>query len=72
MKLNCKWAKSSPLPEFIAFDLDENHWVAFDKTSTYDDMANAHATSSNAYYAATIVDHYVFAATDEGRPVRHA
>ena len=65
-EVELQMGEEQPLPEFIAFDLDENHWVAFDKTSTYDDMANAHATSSNTYYAATIVDHYVFAATDEG------
>ncbi|MBQ7871552.1 MAG: S8 family serine peptidase, partial [Oscillospiraceae bacterium] len=57
------------LPEMIAFDLDMGHWVAISKDTTYEDLEDPNAAydiSNHIIYAATIVDHIVLAATDEG------
>lgn len=57
--------EEQPLPNFIAYDLDYGYWATFDKDSTYEDV-EAYATSEDTIFAATIVDHLVFAATDGG------
>lgn len=54
-----------PLPEMIAFDLDNNYWTSFSKNTTHNEI-EAYANTSLTFYAATIVDHIVFASTDEG------
>ena len=54
-----------PLPEMIAFDLDENFWTTFTKTTTYKELV-AYENSDLTFFAATIVDHMVLATTNEG------
>ena len=54
-----------PLPEMIAFDLDNNYWTSFNQSTTYKELA-AYSNTSHTFFAATIVDHIVFASTDEG------
>lgn len=55
-----------PLPERIAFNLDDNYWVGFDKTSDHNAMDVVYTPADKTFTAATIVDHIVFAATDGG------
>lgn len=64
-KVEMQIGEEQPLPERIAFDLDDNYWTSFDKNTTYNQIA-AYAPSDLTFYAATIVDHIVFASTDEG------
>ena len=65
-EVELQMGEEQPLPEFIAFDLSKNYWVAFDKTADETDMNNAHAMTNDVFFAATIVDHIVFAATENG------
>ncbi len=53
------------LPGMIAFDLDNGYWTTFTKDSTYEELAE-YASSDVTFFAATIVDHIVFASTDTG------
>lgn len=64
-QLKVQLGEEEPLPNFISFDLDENAWVTYEKTSKYTDVA-VYQTSDKTFTAATIVDHIVFAATDDG------
>ncbi len=63
--LNQQIGEEEPLPEMIAFDCDNNFWTSFTKTSTNEDLVN-YAPSDLTFFAATIVDHLVFASTDTG------
>ena len=53
------------LPEFIAYDLDENRWTTFTRTSKPEDLAE-YEPCDKRIFAATIVDHIVLAATEDG------
>lgn len=64
-RLEMQIGEEQPMPERIAFDLDNNYWTSFDKNSTNNDLT-AYAPSDLTFYAATIADHIVFASTDEG------
>lgn len=61
-----KLGEDVPLPERIAFNLDDNYWVGFEKTSDDSAMDITYAPADKTFTAATIVDHIVFAATDGG------
>ena len=54
-----------PLPDMIAYDLDNGYWTSFSKNSTYKQL-ELYAYSNNNFYAATIVDHTVLAASEDG------
>lgn len=64
-KVNAQIGEEQPLPGRVAFDLDENIWITFSKESTHNDLT-AYAPSDVTFFAATIVDHIVFASTDNG------
>lgn len=53
------------LPEMLAFDLDQGFWTSFTRDSVSSELAT-YAPSDLTFYAATIVDHYVLASTEEG------
>ena len=53
------------LPGMIAFDLDNGYWTTFTKDSTYEELEQ-YSDTDLTFYAATIVDHIVFASTDSG------
>ena len=53
------------LPDFIAFDCDENYWTSFN-TKTTNEEITAYSKTENTFLAGTICDHIVFASTDEG------
>ncbi len=57
--------EKEPMPEMIAFDLDENYWTTFTKDTTYSEIS-AYSPTSNTFVAATIVDHLVLAGTMDG------
>ena len=64
-EINMQIGEEQPLPEMIAFDLDNNFWTTFTKTTEYDELT-AYASTKNTYFAATIVDHVVLAGTETG------
>lgn len=64
-EINMQIGEEVPLPEMIAFDLDNNFWTTFTKESTDADIA-AYANTDKTFFAASIVDHIVFASTNEG------
>lgn len=53
------------LPHLIAYDAVVNQWIGFDTDTPYAAWDTV-ALCENVYYAATIADHHVFAATDTG------
>jgi len=53
------------LPGMIAYDLDNGYWTTFTKDSVYEELAE-YASADQTFFAATIVDHIVFASTDSG------
>ena len=55
-------SEEQELPGMIAFDLAENYWTTFDTEF----RGGSYASSSQSYYAATIVDHMVLAASEDG------
>lgn len=55
-----------PLPEMMAFALDVGCWISFDQTTSFEEGLPEHSYTNNTYTAATIVDHIVLAATNEG------
>ena len=63
--LETQIGEPQPLPEFIAFDLDEDRWTTFARTSSVDDLGE-YAPSDVRIFAATIVDHIVLAASEDG------
>ncbi len=63
--LNVQIGEEQPLPEMIAFDCDYNFWTSFTLTSKVSDIVE-YEPSNLTFYAATIIDHLVFASTDSG------
>ncbi|MBQ7870705.1 MAG: Ig-like domain-containing protein, partial [Oscillospiraceae bacterium] len=63
--LEAEIGEPEPLPDFIAYDLTYEWWASFTKTATYDQVLE-YATTDLTFYAATIVDHMILAATDDG------
>ena len=53
------------MPAMIGFNLGTYKWVSFDTTTTSSQLGN-YATSSQVFYAATIVDHMVLACDENG------
>ena len=53
------------MPAMIGFNLGTNKWVSFDTTTTSTGL-EAYASSSQVFYAATIVDHMVLACDENG------
>lgn len=64
-KVEVQTGEQEELPEMIGFNLDENFWTGLTKESTADSI-RSYAPSELVFYAATIVDHYVLAATEDG------
>ena len=56
---------ATKLPHLIAYDAVVNKWIGFDTDTPYGEWDTV-ALCENVYYAATIADHHVFAATDTG------
>ena len=56
---------AAKLPHLIAYDTVVNEWIGFDTDTPYAEWDSV-ALCDNVYYAATIADHHVFAATDTG------
>ena len=57
--------EEAPLPDFIAYDLTAGRWTSFHKHAQRNDLT-LYAPSDVAIYAATIVDHIVLAADEDG------
>ena len=57
-----------PIPAMISYDNAKRYWAGYDKSFEYSYQSGMpkHASADHIYYAATIVDHIVFASTDEG------
>ena len=57
-----------PMPEMIAFDLVSRYWAGFTKNFAYSYKTGMpkYANSDHIFYAATIAEHYIFAATESG------
>ncbi len=64
-KVEVQMGEQIALPEMIAFDLDRGFWTSFNKNSYSSDLTS-YAPADLTFYAATIVDHYVLASTEEG------
>ena len=64
-KVEVQMGEQIALPEMIAFDLDRGFWTSFNKDSYSSDLTS-YAPADLTFYAATIVDHYVLASTEEG------
>ena len=62
--------EQQPLPEMIAFTLESKYWFAFDKDTKYDSDTHKglepYSPTNKLFTAATIADHVVLAATQEG------
>ncbi len=60
--------EEEPLPDLIAYDNAKKFWAGYDKYFEYNYTTGMpmHADADFDYCAATIVDHYVFAATTDG------
>ena len=64
-KVEVQTGEQDELPEMIAFDLDRGFWTSFNRDAQSSDLTS-YAPSDLTFYAATIVDHYVLASTEEG------
>ena len=64
-KVEVQTGQQEELPEMIGFNLDKNFWTGFTRDATADTLTSF-APSELVFYAATIVDHYVLAATEDG------
>lgn len=64
-KVEMQIGEEVPLPDMIAFDLDNNFWTSFTTSTEHTEIA-AYSNTDKTFFAATIVDHIVFASTDEG------
>ena len=53
------------LPDRIAYYPGAAYWAEFDQNATKNDLLN-YSNTDYVYYAGTVVDKYVFAATDDG------
>ena len=53
------------MPAMIGFNLNTNKWVSYDTTTTSSEL-EVYASSQQTFYAATVVDHMVLAADDQG------
>lgn len=56
--------EEAALPDMIAYDAAGEYWTSLNTSSAY--PLEPYCTTNNLYFAGTIVDHIVFASTDNG------